>query len=76
VETFIALVPPALSKSAEFDEAVESTNALIRRAIDAERIIDFASGLTRDDYLDDVHFNEAGHTKRASAALAALRPMR
>jgi alpha-tubulin suppressor-like RCC1 family protein/lysophospholipase L1-like esterase len=75
VDTFIALVPPALSRSTEFDEAVKSTNSLIRQAVDARRIIDFASGLTRDDYMDDVHFNQAGHIKRASAALAALRPM-
>lgn len=74
VDTFVALVPPALGKSAEFDEGVESTNTLIRRAVRAERVIDFASGLTPNDYHDDVHFNDAGHIKRASAALAALRP--
>ena len=52
---------------------MESTNALIRQAMGA-RVIDFASGLTRDDYLDDVHLNHSGHIKRANAALAALRP--
>ncbi len=74
VDTFIALVPPALNQSAEFDEEVKLTNDLIRRAMRADRVIDFASGLTPDDYMDDVHFNHAGHIKRASAALAALRP--
>jgi len=68
------LIPPALNQSPEFDEGVGSTNALIRRAVRADRVIDFASGLTRDDYLDDVHFGISGHDKRASAALAALRP--
>lgn len=75
VDTFVALVPPALSQSAAFDEAVESTNALIRRAMRADRVIDFASGLTPDDDMDDIHLNHAGHIKWASAALAALRPM-
>ena len=73
VESFVALVPPALEQSDAFDAAVEETNALLRRAIRPDRIIDFHTGFDAEDFSDRIHFNEAGHRKRARAAKAGLR---
>ncbi len=74
VDTFVALVPSAFDQGAAFDAGVKATNELIRRAVRADRVIDFASVSSADDYHDEVHLNAAGHEKRASAALAALCP--
>jgi len=74
VDTFVALVPPARGQATGFDEGVEATNALIRKAVRSDRVIDFESGLTSDDFHDDVHFSASGHSKRAAAAFAAVCP--
>lgn len=76
VDTFVALVPPSQNQSDTFDLAVSASNALLRKAIRADRLIDFHSGFSADDFTDRIHFNERGHARRARAAHAVLRTAR
>lgn len=73
VAFFAALTPPALPAEHRINPAVEELNGLLRAAFpDAERV-DFASGLTPQDYADRIHLSASGQARLARAALAALR---
>ena len=73
VDAFVALTPPAPQLGGDFGERVEALNALLRRAVHPDRILDFHSGFSAADFADTVHLDAGGQEKRARAAWAALR---
>ncbi len=72
-EFFVALTPPATPASDPANARVEELNELLRRSFPAERLIDFASGLSPSDFVDAVHLAPSGQAQRARAAREALR---
>jgi lysophospholipase L1-like esterase len=71
---FVAGAPPLFPPEPEHAEALAALNAALRAEF-ADRLIDFASDMGRDDFEPDgVHPNAAGQRKRATAALHVLRP--
>jgi lysophospholipase L1-like esterase len=71
---FVALAPPLFPPEPERADALTALNAALRAEF-ADRLIDFASGMGRDDFEPDgIHPNAAGQHKRAAAALRVLRP--
>lgn len=72
-EVLIATIPPVLSGDGAKSDWVDRANALLTAQLPGNRLIDFSSGMTREDYaFDGVHIMESGQRKRAAAALRAL----
>jgi lysophospholipase L1-like esterase len=72
-EVLVATVPPLLSGNDAKREWVERTNALLVAQMPGDRLIDFSSGMTREDYaFDGIHIMASGQRKCADAALRAL----
>jgi lysophospholipase L1-like esterase len=72
---FVALTPPIYPPEPEHAAALDALNAALRAGFPADRLVDFASGMTRADFgADGLHPNDDGQRKRADAALRTLRP--
>lgn len=72
VEVFVALTPPTLPLASVFNERIDALNGMLRSRFPADRVIDFWTGMTPDDFADNVHFNDSGQRKRARAAWEVL----
>jgi lysophospholipase L1-like esterase len=71
---FVALAPPTYAPEPDHADALAALNAALRGAFPAGRIVDFTTGMTREDFeADGLHPNAAGQHKRAAAALRVLR---
>ena len=69
----IATIPPVFSADGAKSAWVDRTNALLAAQIASDRLIDFSSGMSREDYASDgIHIEASGQRKRAAAALRAL----
>ena len=69
----VTVAPPIYPPEPEHASALTALNAAVGRAFPADRVIDFASAMTRGDFeADGLHPNAAGQHKRARAALRAL----
>ena len=66
-------MPPQFWAGHDVDANLGMTNALLRAALPATQVLDFFTGMGRDDVgPDGVHVSPAGHTKRAEVACRAL----
>jgi lysophospholipase L1-like esterase len=71
----IATIPPAFDGYGD-PTWVERANALLTARAAPTPLIDFVSGMQREDYYPDgVHILESGQQKRARAAISALRAL-
>lgn len=68
----IATTPPCWEERCD-PAAIAASNRILREAWPAEEVVDFDSGIEREDLLPDlVHLNPQGHRKRLAAVLDAL----
>ncbi len=73
VDVAIATIPPAFNRAPEITAPIAVANRLLAGAVPADRLIDFYSGMTADDFLPDgIHVNAAGQRKRGDAATRVL----
>ncbi len=71
----VALTPPVQPFVAGQYPGIDALNDALRTAFPADEVIDFHSIMDLStDYLDFIHMNNAGQTKRAAAAYQALAP--
>ena len=70
---FVALTPSIYPPEPEHTDAIAALNRTLRQAFPADSIIDFATGMAREDFeADGLHPNASGQHKRAQAALRTL----
>ena len=75
LRVYVATVPPRFDGARARDAERLVTNALLRSRVAPDRLLDFDTAVTRDDFgPDGVHVNPAGHAKRAAEALRVLFP--
>jgi alpha-tubulin suppressor-like RCC1 family protein len=72
VDVFAALVPPVRPLIPDINPQILELNELLAELFPAERIVDFWSDMTPEDYADGLHLDASGQAKRARAAADAL----
>ena len=76
VDAYIATIPPTYGTfrgSERVAEQIRAANDMLRQRLPANRLMDFHSNLTREDFdADGIHLNRAGQEKLAAAADTAL----
>ena len=73
LRVLVALVPPHFLAKRDLEGNLGMTNALLRTALPATQLLDFFTGMGREDVgPDGVHVSPAGQAKRAEVACRAL----
>jgi len=76
IDTFIATIPPiytSLKENDEVNRSIDRANAMLAERVPADRLIDFHSNMTQEDFdSDGIHINQSGQEKRATAVERAL----
>jgi lysophospholipase L1-like esterase len=69
---FVALTPPIQPAASAFNVRVRELNGALRAAFDENRILDFWSGFSAEEFEDALHLADLGQARRAEIAAAAL----
>jgi len=77
---FVAITPPVYrnrrtGKYRRSPEAIAATNRALGEIFAPRHLLDFHSGSSPGEYLDDIHLNAAGQARRADEALRKLRAL-
>jgi lysophospholipase L1-like esterase len=73
-QVLIATIPPVYYGNEEVSARIVAANALLAQKVAADRLVDFHSGMNKEDFHPDgLHINLSGQRKRAAAAHRALK---